>query len=113
MDWSSSPKGNQTIITRITPLLDEMHTRSVRHVFIHHLVNTPSRTHPINAERASNLFFDGMFGLFHIEPHFSTQEIVGAEIPEHQIRIRHRRFVSPTVITHRTRFGASTIGTNF
>src|SRR5438128_12637916 len=56
---------------------------------------------------------DRLSGFLQIEAHLAAEEIVWAQVAEHQVCIGDRRLVAATVLARRSRLGACTVLANF
>ena len=90
----------------VLPALDSVYSRRVRHVLVDDLVDTPGGLDGIQAERAGDLFLDTPKGGLAVESYLPTEEELGVEVAQDQVRVGHRRFLPATAVAGWPRVGA-------
>ena len=86
-----------------------MNAGGVGHVLVDHLMDAPRRAQEIDLEGPGDLVRDRLPRLVEVEAHFAAEEILRAEVAEHQVGVSDRRLCAAAVIAHRPGFGAGTI----
>ena len=96
-------EGKQRIASQVLAALDAVHAGGGRHVLVDDAVDAPRGLGEAQAHPPGHALFDGPAGRFHVEAHAATQEELGVEVAQQQVRVGDGRLVPSRSVAGRHR----------
>ena len=103
MDGAGAAKRDQRAGPGVFSVLADIGLRRRRHVLIDDRMNAKCRLIDRNIQRSGKPCIDCRAGRAGIELHAAAQEVIGVQIPQHEICVGHRRFGPALRVAGRTR----------